>query len=364
MNDLQQARQNIGEIDKKMAELFVERMHCAEAIAKYKSANGLPIYDPVREKELLENNSLRVEDIELRPYYTQYLQAVMDISKKYQHKIIEGAKIAYSGIEGAFANIAATKLFPDGEQVSCRSFKEAYNSVVTGDCDVAVLPIENSHAGEVGQVMDLLFDGPLYVNGVYPLHISQNLLAVKGSSIDDIKTVISHPQALDQCDDYISKHGFATIQAANTARAAKEVAQKNDKSVAAIASKETADIYGLQVLDHDINEDYLNTTKFAVVSKTRDTAINTDKNSTYILMFTVKHEAGGLANAINVIGNSGYSMRVLKSRPLKDQAWQYYFYVEVEGELSTDKGNAMLKELGEHCGSLKVLGAYNTNAKL
>lgn len=154
-------------------------------------------------------------------------------------------KIAYSGVEGAFANIAASRIFPDGHLVSFGDFEEAYNAVVDGECDCCVLPIENSFAGEVGQVMDLMFQGSLYINGVYGLPVVQNLLALPGTKMSDIKEVVSHPQALSQCAAYITKHGYSMRQSSNTARAAKEVVERGDPHVAAIASAETAELYGL-----------------------------------------------------------------------------------------------------------------------
>ncbi len=364
MTELEQARQKINEIDVKMADLFEERMKCAEMVANYKRERGLPILDSSREQEIIGRNSMYVDAINIRPYYTTFMQSVMDISKKYQHQLIEGSRIAYSGIEGSFAHIASSRLFPDGELVSFRSFKEAYEAVENGDCDLAVLPIENSHAGEVGQVTDLMFEGNLYINSVYPLRVSQNLMAVPGATLDSIKTVISHPQALGQCAEFIEKHGYVTVEASNTARAAKEVADKKDITWGAIASKETAALYGLDVLDHDINEDSQNTTRFAVFSRVRDNMAILKDNHTFVLMFTVKNEAGTLAKAITAMGNYGYSMRVIRSRPLKNQAWQYYFYVEVEGKLGSDEGKAMLNALEAQCETLKVIGTYSNTIEV
>ena len=361
MSTLDEARIKIEEIDKEMARLFEERMACAKSIAGYKMEHGLPILDESREKALLSRNVEYMESDELRPYYTSYLQAVMDVSKRYQKRLSEGVRVAYSGIEGSFAYIASSHLFPEGALVSYKSFKEAYDAVVSGECDLAVLPIENSFAGEVGQVTDLMFSGSLYINRVYPLRVSQNLLGVPGTTVDGVKKVISHPQALEQCAEYIEAHGYEIEQATNTARAAKAVADAGDKTVAAIASKETATLYELTVLDHDINKDQTNTTRFAVFSKSRETIINAQDYSTFILMFTVKNQAGTLAEAIGIIGKHGYSMRVLRSRPLRTSAWQYYFYVEVEGKLTSEQGEKMLSELSGYCESLKIVGSYSVN---
>ena len=359
MTELEQARAGINEIDAKMAELWEKRMNLVVQVANYKKKNGMQVFDSSREKQVIERCVQYIKNIDLQPYYVQYIQDLMDISKKYQHKLLEGAKIDYSGIEGAFANIAAKKILPDGNLIPYTDFQSAYEAVESGECDVAVLPIENSFAGDVGQVTDLMFTGKLFVNGVYSLPVTQNLLAVKGAGIEDIKTVISHPQALDQCASYIRSKGWETKTASNTARAAKQIADLNDKSVAAIASAETAELYGLEVLAEKINENSTNTTRFAVFSKVKEKTINSEDYSTFIMMVVVKNESGSLVNALKVISDYGYNMRNVKSRPLKNSQWEYYFYVEAEGKISSTDGQAMIKALSDRCQMLKVLGSYS-----
>jgi prephenate dehydratase len=272
-----------------------------------------------------------------------------------------GLKVAYSGVEGAFAHIAAGRIFPEGRYISCCDFKAAYDSVVNGESDVAVLPIENSYAGEVGQTMDLIFSGSLFVNGIYELEIHQNLLGLPDATVDDIKKVTSHPQALGQCHEYIKMRGFETEEANNTALAAKHVAEANDRSLAAIASVETARIYGLKIIEANINKSGENTTRFAVLSKVR---AKTPSFSSTVLMFSVKHEAGSLANAIGIIGRYGYSMTALRSRPMKKHSWQYYFYVEIDGSLDNENGEGMIKELSKVCDKLKVAGAFAPHTEI
>lgn len=358
MNKLEIARKQINEIDKEMADLFVKRMQAVKLVAEHKKEHGLPVLDASREEAVLEKNSAFIQDNDIKSYYVGFLQNNMELSKQYQHRLLEGLKVAYSGVEGAFASIAAKRIFPDGTLVSFGDFSSCYKSVVNGECDCAVLPIENSYAGEVGQVTDLMFNGSLYINGVYGLKITQNLLGVKGATIKDIKTVVSHPQALSQCADYIKEHNFNKIQEENTAVAAKKVAELNDKSIAAIASAETAELYGLEVIDHDINESDGNTTKFAVFSRVKNENVNA-KGNRFLLLFTVKNEAGELAKAINVIGKYGFNMNALRSRPMKELAWQYYFYVEAEGDETSKEGKAMIKELLNHCDKLKIVGHFS-----
>ena len=358
---LEEARKIINEVDAQMAELFVRRMRAAEMVYQHKKEFGLPITDQKREDEVIEKNAALVEDEVLKGYYIDYLKHLMSVSRAYQFRMQNGLKVAYSGVEGAFAHIAAGRIFPESDRVSHGDFKAAYDSVARGESDVAVLPIENSYAGEVGQTIDLIFSGSLYINGIYELDIHQNLLGVPGATVEDIRRVTSHPQALSQCHDYIQMRGFETEEANNTALAAKTVAEAEDKSRGAIASVETAEIYGLKVLEASINKSGENTTRFAVLSKVR--AVSPALSNT-VLMFTVKHKAGSLANAIGIIGQYGYSMTALRSRPMKKHSWQYYFYVEIEGTTDTENGRRMIEELGRVCDELKVAGTFAPHTEI
>ena len=358
---LEEARKIINEVDRQMVELFIKRMRAAELVYEYKRDMGLPILDQAREDAVIEQNAALVEDEVLRGYYMDYQKHLMGVSRAYQYRMQSGLKVAYSGVEGAFAHIAAGRIFPEGNRVSYRDFKAAYNAVITGECDVVVLPIENSYAGEVGQTMDLIFSGSLFINGIYELEIHQNLLGVPGATVQDIRRVVSHPQALSQCHDYIKMRGFETEEANNTAVAAKSVADAADRSVGAIASVETAEIYGLTVVEANVNKSGENTTRFAVLSKVR-AACPTLTSS--VLMFTVKNEAGSLAHAISIIGKYGYNMTALRSRPMKKHSWQYYFYIEIDGTTDTENGTDMLRELGRVCDRLKVVGTFAPHTEI
>ncbi len=358
MDKLEQARLQINAIDKQMAELFVKRMEASAQVGAYKVEHGLPVLDTAREAEVIRRNSTMVEDETLRAYYVNFLQNNMALSRKYQQRIQQGLTVAYSGVEGAFAFIAARKIFPDAVQQSYGDFRSAYDAVVKGDCDCAVLPIENSYEGEVSQVIDLLFQGTLYVNGIYNLEITQNLLGLPGATVEGIKTVVSHPQALGQCAGYIRDHGFEAIRANNTAIAAQQVAEKGDLSVAAIASEDTAALYGLKILEKNVNESSTNTTRFAVFSRVENRAETVNHGRQSILVFTVKNEAGALARAINIIGDHGFNMRTLRSRPMKELMWQYYFYVEADGNAHSAAGKQMMQELSACCDHLRVVGTF------
>lgn len=360
-NKLEEARKIINKVDSQMAELFVERMRAAEMVFEHKKEFGLPILDPQREQAVVEKNSAMIDDDVIKGYYIEYIKNLMSVSRAYQYRMQNGLKVAYSGVEGAFAHIAAGRIFPDSNRVSYRDFKSAYDAVVSGEADIAVLPIENSYAGEVGQTIDLIFSGGLFINGIYELEIHQNLLGVQGATVDDIKKVTSHPQALGQCHDYIKLRGFDTEEANNTAIAARTVAEMNDKSLGAIASVETAEIYGLKILEANINKSGENTTRFAVLSKVR---AESPSLTSSVLMFTVKHEAGSLANAISIIGKYGYNMTALRSRPLKKHSWQYYFYIEIDGTTDNEAGQEMIAELNKVCDKLKVAGTFAPHSEI
>lgn len=358
MDLLSQAREIINEVDEEMAKLFVRRMQAAEMVAEYKKEHGMPILDPVREEQVVQRNANRIEDEEMRSYYVPFIRRNMEISRSYQQKLLTGTRVAYCGTEGAFAHIATKRLFPSANPVAFGTFTDAYRAVEAGDCEVVVLPIENSYNGEVGQVTDLMFSGSLYLNGIYDLAVSHDLLAVPGATKEDIKQVVSHPQALGQCAEHIRQNGWEQMEYPNTALAAKFVAKANDKTIAAIASEDAAEIFGLEVLERNINESRSNTTRFAVFARSENRKLSEQMGAHFVLMFTVQNKAGSLAKAINVIGSHGFNMRTLRSRPMKELLWQYYFYVEAEGDIHSPEGVAMLKQLSVVCDRLKAVGSY------
>ncbi|MBR6562954.1 MAG: chorismate mutase [Clostridia bacterium] len=362
MTELDKARNIINATDREMAKLFEQRMDAVRMVAHYKKEHGLPVDDLGREADIIAKNSEIVENDDYRSYYVDFLRNNIEVSKRYQHRLLDGMRVAYSGVVGAFANIAAEKIFPDATCIGYPDFAAAYNAALSGECDCALLPVENSFNGDVGKVLDLAFFGALYINGVYEAEIVQNLLGPKGSTIEDIEQVISHPQALGQCAQYIEKHGFEPVEAVNTAVAAKVVAESGRKNLAAIGSEEAAEKFGLVKLEGRINESGNNTTRFAVFSRNhRDFAAN-DKH--FIMLFTVNNTAGSLGRAVSVIGEHGFNLRALKSRPTKDLNWEYYFYAEGDGNLGTFEGKAMLADLSSCCSSVKIIASYEKEIKI
>ena len=351
------ARKTISDIDKEIAALFEKRMKAAEDVAEYKKLNGLPIEDLVREAQLIEANSQLVSNDEIRSYYINFQKNIMKLSKDYQRKLNDGMRVAFSGVKGAFAELAVKRIFPDASPIPYGDFKAAYKAVEKGECEIAVLPIENSYEGDVARVMDLTYFGSLFINGVYDMAVEQNLFGAQDADAKTIKKVISHPQALGQCAEFIEQKGYETEEAVNTAVAAQLVAQKNDNSLGVICSIESGNEYGLKLIDRKINKNSQNTTRFAVFSRVpRDNSV--DQNN-FIVLFTVRDEAGSLGKAISVFGECGYNLKALKSRPSKDVIWNYYFFLEGEGHLTPENEKMMIEKLSQVCTNVRLVGKYS-----
>ncbi|MBP3367999.1 MAG: chorismate mutase [Clostridia bacterium] len=345
-----------------MARLFTERMAAAKDVATYKKENGMPIFDASREAQVIEKNSARVEDDTLRSFYVEFLKYNMKISKDYQRQLLGGMKVAFCGVRGAFGETASKKIFDKSTVVPYASFKDAYKSVEDGECDVVVLPIENSFEGDVAPVLDLMFFGSLFAKGIYELEVVQNLLVKPGTKIENIKEVVSHPQALGQCAKFIEDHGFKVTEMSNTALAAKMVSESDRTDIAAIASEGAGELYGLNVAVPHINTSSTNVTRFVVLSRAKETPKESDKK--FILYFTVKNESGCLGKALSIIGDYGFNLSALKSRPTKDVVWDYYFFAEGSGNINGDIGTLMIRKLGDVCSSVKIVGSFETEVKL
>lgn len=363
MENLQEIRRQIDEVDAQIAPLFEQRMELVREITAFKTAHGLSTADPAREGEILRRGAARIQDGDIREYYVSFQKEVLNLSRDWQRRLSAGLRVAYSGVPGAFAYIAAKRLYPGAELVPFAGFEEAYRACEKGDCDVTVLPFENSFAGEVSSVTDLMFSGSLYVNQVIAVEAEQHLLGLPGADKSAIRKVYSHPQALAQCSEYINVHGLETRESSNTAVAAKRVAEKQDPACAAIGTAEAAELYGLEVLEPRINTSRTNTTRFASFSRMlrldKENKNKMDKH--FILMYTVKNEAGALAQTLNIIGAHNFNMCNLHSRPMKELLWNYYFFVELDGDVATDEGNSMMQELAPFCDRLKLVGSFYTH---
>ena len=262
MDLLQQARAEIDAVDAEMAALFERRMRAVADVARYKAETGKPVFDAAREAAVLDKNAARITDETLRPYYRAFLSDAMAVSRAYQRARLGRDTAAYQGVPGAWSQIALQRLFPFARQTACTTWGEVFDAVQSGDAQFGVLPFENSNAGDVSTVLDLLYTHPdIIISRMCDLPIRQDLLAVPGATLQTIRTVVSHPQALAQSSVFVQQHGLKTGTWGNTADAARHVAELKDPTVAAIASAETAGLYGLQILCAGINADGDNTTR-------------------------------------------------------------------------------------------------------
>lgn len=361
MDLLQQARGEIDTIDAEMAALFERRMRAVADVARYKAETGKPVFDAVREAAVLDKNTARLQDETLRPYYRAFLQEAMAVSRAYQRAMLGRDTAAYQGVEGAWSHIALRRLFPFSRAVSFATWGEVFDAVQNGDAAFGVLPFENSNAGDVSTVLDLLYTHPgLIVARMCDLPIRQDLLGIPGATLAGVRTVVSHPQALAQSSVFLQQHGFATHPWNNTADAARHVAELQDPSVAAIASAETAELYGLQILAAGVNADGDNTTRFIVIERTDQPPVMTGEGQRLALLFTARHKPGQLAAVLDQIGARGFNMECIKSRPLPHVPFEYYFYVQLicpAGSTRADCEN-LLDTLRAACSTLRLLGAF------
>lgn len=361
MDLLQQARTEIDGIDAEMAVLFERRMRAVADVARYKAQTGKPVFDAVREAAVLDKNTARLQDEALRPYYRAFLQESMAVSRAYQRAMLGRDTAAYQGVQGAWSHIALRRLFPFSRAISFVTWGEVFDAVQNGDAEFGVLPFENSNAGDVSTVLDLLYTHPdLIVARMCDLPIRQDLLGIPGATLAGVRTVISHPQALAQSSVFLQQHGLPTQAWSNTADAARHIAELNDPTVAAIASAETADLYGLQILAEGVNADGDNTTRFIVIERAAEAPTMTGEGQRLALLFTARHKPGQLATVLDQIGARGFNMECIKSRPLPHVPFEYYFYVQLVCPAESTRADceALLDTLRATCSTLRLLGAF------
>ena len=364
MDLLQQARAEIDAVDAEMAALFERRMQAVADVVRYKAQTGKPVFDAMREADIIARNTARLQNEELRPYYKAFLQEAMAVSRAYQRATLGRDTAAYQGVEGAWSHIALRRMFPFARATAFATWPEVFDAVQNGDAQFGVLPFENSNAGDVSAVLDLLYAHPgLKVARMCDLPIRQDLLALPGAQLSEIKTVISHQQALAQSGPFLKLHHFATKAWGNTADAARYVAEQGDQTLAAIASAETAKLYGLQILAEGVNEDGDNTTRFIVIEKegAQRQPIAAAPGQRLSMLFTVDHKPGRLARVIQIIGERGFNMETIKSRPLPHVQFEYYFYVQLvcPANAATDDCAKLVHELENVCRTVRILGVFD-----
>ena len=277
--------------------------------------------------------------------------------KEYMDSCIK--KIVYQGVEGAYSHIVTQTLFPEADTENVNTFEDAINSVLNGEVSYCVVPIENSSAGIVTDIFDLLLKKDVVIVAEYDLHISHCLLGIKGASFSDIKIVYSHPQALMQCASYLKEHPeWSQISLLNTAVSAKKVKNEGKIEQAAIASELSAKLYGLDILDIGINRNSNNTTRFVVLSKEKIFSKGSNKLS---LILELPHEKGMLYNILGIFVLNGLNLLKIESRPIPEKTFEYRFFIDVEANLNSENVSNVLETLKNKVPFLKILGNYCSN---
>lgn len=373
--DLLELRNQIDEIDQQIVRLYEQRMEICGQVAAYKIETGKKVFDKQREMEKLarvrslthnEFNSHGVEEL---------FEQIMSMSRKLQYQLLaqhgsmgrlpfigvdeletKKARVVFQGAEGAYSQAAMMEYF--GDQVRSfhvDTFREAMSAIDEGSADFAVLPIENSTAGIVSEIYDLLVEFENYIVGEQIIEIHHCLLGVPGAKQEDIRTVYSHPQSLMQSGRFLSEHDWRQISMQNNAFAAKKVAEEQDKSQAAIASEYAAKVYGLEVLQYGINQEEDNSTRFIIVTNQKIFRKDAGKVS---ICFEVPHQSGSLYHMLSHFIYNNLNMCKIESRPIEDRNWEYRFFIDFEGNLADSAVKNALRGLRDEARNMRILGNY------
>lgn len=376
MKNLDKIREEIDEIDSRIVSLYEERMQRTTEVAEYKISVGKQVLDKQRESDKLERVKSLVLCEENRYGVEELFEQIMAMSRKRQYQLLNQRgltqefgfvqvdrlpfhtkKVVYQGTEGAYSQLAMKAYFGEGvESFHVDTWREAMEAIQNREADYAVLPIENSSAGIVGENFDLMLEYDNYIVAEQTIKIEHALLGLPDAELSDVKTVYSHPQALMQSVDFLNEHkAWERIPVKNTAMAAEQVLREQRKDQAAIASQVTADIYGLKILKNNINYSEDNSTRFIIVGGEKIRIKNAGKVS---ICFEVSHESGSLYRMLSHFMFNHLNMVKIESRPIKDKSFEYRFFVDLEGSLSDSAMQNAWKGLEEEALYVKVLGNY------
>ncbi|MCR5425464.1 MAG: prephenate dehydratase [Lachnospiraceae bacterium] len=373
--DLAEIRQRIDATDRQIVELYEQRMDLCREVAQYKIENGKKVFDHAREMEKLAMvRSLAHGDFNEKGVQELFEQ-LMSMSRKMQYQILtehgsmgklpfieiedldrEHSRVVFQGAEGSYSEIAMRTFF--GKNVSAfhvDTFRDAMSAIDDGSADYAVLPIENSTAGIVNEIFDLLVEFENYIIGEQIIPIEHCLMGVPGSDIRDIRTVLSHPQSLMQSADFLSARGWNQMSMKNNAFAAQKVAQDGDRTQAAIASELAAETYGLKILERGVNSSDTNSTRFIIVTNQKVFCRGAQKIS---ICFELPHRSGSLYHMLSHFIYNDLNLCKIESRPMPDQDWEYRFFVDIEGSLSDGAVKNALRGLRDEAKHMRILGTY------
>ena len=376
--DLKELRAQIDDIDDELVKLFCKRMDIAAQVADYKKENCLPIFVPAREREKLQDVSQKAGPE--RAAYTRTLYSMLfELSRSYQKKRNGGnpglyekisqairetpalfpqeAMVACQGVEGAYSQLACEKIFKSPMIRYFETFDQVFNAIDQGLCKYGVLPIENSTAGSVTKVYDLMLQHDFYIVRSFRLKIDHNLLAAPGTKLEDIREIYSHEQAISQCGGFLhSLKNVHVVAVANTAVAAQMVASSGRRDVAAISSRSCMELYGLQNLASSIQDKGNNRTRFICISKNMEIYPGADKTS---IMMVLNHKPGALYKVLARIYALGINVTKLESRPIPERDFEFMFYFDLETSIYSQEFQELMGELEDFCEEFKYLGSFS-----
>lgn len=373
--DLLQIRDEIDIVDKQIVELYEKRVDLCKQVANYKIENGKKVFDRVREEEKIRKvKSLTTSDFTSRAV-EELFEQIMSVSRKLQYQILAehgsigrlpfmgvdtlndgNVRVVFQGAEGAYSQAAMNQYFGDKIQsFHVNTFRDAMTAIEEGSADFAVLPIENSTAGIISEVYDLLVEFENYIVGEQIIKIEHCLLGLPGTNMDDIKTIYSHPQSLMQSARFLSERDWKQVSMQNNAFAAQKVVKDQDKTQAAIASAYAGEIYGLDILKKGVNQSNTNSTRFIIVTNQKVFLRDAKKIS---ICFEIPHESGSLYHMLSHFIYNNLNLCKIESRPIEDQNWEYRFFVDFEGNLSDGAVKNALRGLRDEARNMKILGNY------
>lgn len=366
---IKKVRNELDIIDDKLLELLQERMSLVDIVAEAKRAENIPTMDELRENQIIERVLENSKD-EYKGEVITFMNTLLALSKFRQRKqIYDGREdpllpdprkskkiditVAYQGLPGAWSEQAARDLFPEGTLQNHRIFEDVFIKVNKGEADYGVVPIENSRTGAIGETYDLLRKYGCYITGQTRVKASHCLMAVPGTDIRDIREVYSHPEGFNQCTTFLKKYPWDLTECRNTAVAASTVAEKNEKRFAAIGSRRSAEIYGLEILQENITDDQNNNTRFIAIANAPEYDSNSD---TVSITFRTSHRSGALCEVLFYFMGAGINLSRIESRPMMGD--KYCFFADLEGNILDEAVQRGLRHAGASSGYLEVLGCY------
>ncbi|WP_315081060.1 prephenate dehydratase [uncultured Clostridium sp.] len=377
MAELDDYRNSIDEIDQKITELFEQRMDVVLKVGEYKKKNNLPIFNKNREDEVIKKNLGYLKNQDYIEETEKFFEKLMEVSRQLQSRkmkedlaeekknngnicVCEDGKIGFYGAQGSFTEEAMIKYFDeDRTSKSYEEFEDVFLAIKNDEINYGILPIENSSTGAISSVYDLLYKYGFFINGEICIKINQNLIGIKGSKLSDIKEIYSHAQGFKQSSDFLKKYNeWKLIPFHSTASSAKLIKELEDKSKAAICSKRVANIYDLEIIKENINNQTENFTRFIIISKQLEENKNFNKIS---VVFSLEDKAGTLYKLLRHFAENNINMIKIESRPMKNGPWNYFLYIDFEGDLSSEKVKKALYLIEQSSAYFKLLGAYEKN---